>query len=360
MRLLPVLALSATCIVSCAEDTVLPVFGEPVWDGEHLQVWATEDARICGGSFEALDHHAQQVSDYAAQFGVPSTEERYRYYWISAEELEAEAPCFGSACARQGVIYAPRYSPHELVHAEFASSHSSFVDEGVAVMLGDFGIDDVDDPGKTIPEIVSDTEGGDLRNEYYGAAGKFVGAMRELYPDEFLPPLLETQRSDNFARFRSAVTDGGIDLDAVLAFNEAESQCRLGAFRIALSECSIPPTPWVDADEWRVSGTLDCASEDSIGPDGGGVIWTVRSFDVEEAGAYTVTATTEGFGFLSACDTPWCGSGFSGAFRPPGWMLLVSTLPSTVEMQPGRYWVRVQQDIDDDPSPFSVSVVRSR
>lgn len=361
MRSLPVLLLAAAGIVSCSEDDSLPVFGEPVWDGEHLQVWATEDARICGGSFQALDHHAQQLSNYASEFGITSTAERYRYYWTSVEEFQ-DAPCFGSACNREAAIYAPRYSPHEVVHAEFASEHSSFADEGLAVMLGDFGINEFGEPidTETIPHIIDETQGSSLRNEHYNSAGKFVGAMRELYPEEYLPPLLDTQRSDDFERFSTTINSSGIDLDAVIAFNQTENECRLGAYRLAVSECNIPPSPWDNEDEWTASGTIDCASEDTSGPDGGGAIWTIRSFDIIEPGTYTVTAETDGFGLLSACDTPWCGSAFTGSFKPPGWMLLVSTIPGTVEMQPGRYWIRVQQDIDDDPAPFSLSVVRNR
>jgi len=194
MRSFPVLILSAACLVSCAEETALPVFGEPVWDGEHLQVWATEDARICGGSLQALDHHAQQVSDHVAQLGVRSTPERYRYYWISDEENESHDPCpkFGRACFLGITIYATHYSSHEVVHSEFASKHSSFVDEGLAVMLGDFDTSETLDT-TAIPDIIDETQGESLPNEYYRPAGKFIGAMRELYPEEYLAPLLQTQ-----------------------------------------------------------------------------------------------------------------------------------------------------------------------
>ncbi|MGH1341625.1 MAG: hypothetical protein ACRBN8_08755 [Nannocystales bacterium] len=362
MRSFPILLLATACIVSCAEQEPLPVFGERVWDGEHLEIWATDDARICGGSYEALDHHAQQVSEYVNPLGLSSNTERYRYYWLSPEEHEEYDPCpsVGGGCFRGATaVYASRYSSHEVVHAEFALGHHSFVDEGLAVMLGDFGLGEIVET-TSIPDIIDETQGRSLHNEHYGSAGKFIRAMEELHPEEFLPPLLETERTDDFERFATTVTQGDVDLDAAITLNESESECRLEAFRLAVSECSLVPLAWANEAEWSASGVLDCASEHTVGPDASGAIWTIRSFDIVERGSYTVTAVTEGFAVLAGCDAPWCGSAFTGAFKPPGWLLLVSTVPSTVEMEPGRYWIRVEQEIEQDPAPFSLSVVRER
>ncbi|MFN3187679.1 MAG: hypothetical protein ACE37F_37110 [Nannocystaceae bacterium] len=243
MRSFPVLFLATASIVSCAEEDLLPVFGERVWGGEHLEVWATEDARVCGGSYGALEHHAQQVSEYVSPFGLRSNGERYRYYWLSPEEYEEYNPCptVGGGCFRGATaVYASRYSAHELVHAEFARGHSSFVDEGLAVMLGDFGLGEIIET-TTIPEIIDETQGQSLNNEHYGSAGKFVRAMEELYPEEFLPPLLKTERGHDFEGFATRVAQGDLDLDATISLNESESECRLEAFRLPVSECSLTP-----------------------------------------------------------------------------------------------------------------------
>lgn len=363
LRVLLVLALSMLGI-ACAPDT-LPKLGERVWTGEHLEVWATPDAVICAGSYEALDRHAALLTEELAALGVNARDERYRYTWLSEAEYFDADPCpdpFRACVAfeeRQPFIYGFGYSAHEVTHAEFATEHHSFVDEGLAVMFGDAVLAyDEADMAPSIPDVVDDAAGGSLAPEHYGQAGSFVRTTEELYPESYLDALLETRRGDDFAGVSGRFGEAGLDIDASVELYASAENCFIDSTRRALYECSVEPTPWREG-RWTASGAVDCDVADTLGPTtSGDTRWTVRSIDISEPGQYTAWFDTDAalIATMVYCDAPWCGSGF--AVRGNLQLFFPGTL-AAIELQAGRYWFRVEQRMDDpEAGAFELNMIR--
>ncbi len=346
----PILAAIAVLGGACSSEQ-LPVFGTRTWVGDNLEFWTTDDATVCGGSFEALDRHAELLSEFAAERGVETREERYRYFWLSQEELADEQPCAplrGPCYKLPGPnIYAAYYSSHEVVHAELASGHSSFVDEGLATLFGETSLSVV--PVVDVPALVDETRGQNLDGDAYLPAAKFVRAMEELYPEESLPALLTSQPSDDFDTFTRRLTTAGLDIDPALRLYAAEENCRMDAVRISLSGCAVPPTAWGD-DGWRATGRLDCSDPNTLGPSRGDSpeIWTVRSVDIPRAGKYTAWLESDlhTLAGMVFCENSLCGSGFG---RTHNLSRLFPVGFSPLELEAGRYWFRVARLAEDGP-----------
>ena len=212
-------------LAGCAPEQV--EFGTRAWVGEHLEVWTSEGVTVCGGSFEALDRHAAETSEYAMARGVETRASPYRYYWVQPDELQggpcSEGPAPGCFSPRNDAVYATRFYPHEVVYAEFAWGHSSFVDEGFATLLGGSRFVDVaDGPVQT---IIEEASGRALSGEHYEVAAKFVAAADALYPEAAMRPLLQTRRADDFDGMAASASD--LDLDDIVDLHEsARLRCR--------------------------------------------------------------------------------------------------------------------------------------
>ncbi len=359
---LPVLAL-AVLATACAPDE-LPVFGERVWTGEHLEIWATDDAKICAGSAEALDRHAALLTEELASLGVASRSERYRYTWLDETEYLDSAPCpdgFRACVAfedRRPYIYAFGFSAHEVAHAEFATEHHSFVDEGLALMFGDAVLSyDSAETALSIPDLIDSTAGRSLEPEHYAQAGSFVRATQDVYPETYLDALLDTRRPDDFDRVADRFAQAGLDITAPVDLYASEDNCFIDSTRRALSECSVEPTEWRD-DRWTVMGTVDCDDQATLGPTtSGNTRWTIRTIDIPEPGRYTAWFDTDAalLATMVYCEAAWCGSGFAASGNL---QLLVGGTLAALELQPGRYWFRIEQDMDDpDPGAFELNLI---
>ena len=350
-------AAAALLCTACAPEGP-PLVGRRAWVGTHVEVWASYASTICEGSFEALDRHAELLQNFSQNVGVEAATLPYRYNWISSEELDQHDLCPGLSgpCFHHETIYAPYYSGHELVHAAFASGHSSLIDEGLATMLGDPSNERV--PLLDVEATFDATQGGRLDPDAYEAAAKLVRAAQELYPDESLPALMETDRDDGFAEFSDQLQRADIETSAVLNLYQEDPGCRMDAVRVGLSECAGPPTPWT-GDEWRASGELACDSDTTIGPsqDDAPLVWQLRSIEVAQAGDYTARLDA-GDGTLASmtyCDSELCGSGFGRSHNA------THLLPggfSTLELDAGRYWFRVVRPLASGADAYQLTVVR--
>lgn len=341
--------------VACAPDEL--VLGDRTWSGDNLEIWTTDDAVFCGGSFQALDRHASAVASWAEERGVPTRTERYRYYWASAAEFEAAEACKKSSVAcfysDREAVYAHGFFPHEIVHAEFASGHSSFVDEGMATLLGGLRFrqvpDDVD-----IPRLIDDTAGETLGIGNYEVAAKFMRATAELDPEGFLPASMTTRRDDGFESFAPKLS---VDVRDAVDFDAAHRECWFDAVRIPISECSAPPLPWSTPELWEASGVVDCTNEATVGPNLDSDIWVTLPFDVPESGRYTLSFDGDAYVRLLRCDAGFCGE--IGPWDVEGLgVYLLSGLDGYRELIAGRYWFEVRRELGDTHSgEFSLSVV---
>lgn len=345
--------------LACSED--LPVFGEKAWVGDHLEIWTAEDAQVCGGSFDALDQHAELVANYAAARGLTPRSGRYRYYWLSRDAFEAEDPCDGSnGCFRRAgpAIYTWFFTEHELVHAEFASGHSSFIDEGLAEMLGDSAVEPIEAGPPSTRAIMDETRGRTLEGVYYARAARFVRSLEALEPEAYLQSVVATRRADDAEQTLRRIEGAGVDAEAAIELDAQIETCWMDAVRVALSECAQDPIPWSD-DGWSASGRLDCGSADTLGPTGGDTpkVWTTRVFDIEEPGLYTVVfdAGERTDARLVGCDNDVCGSGFN---YPNNFVALFRGQPVPVEFEAGRFWFRVSRALDAPPDEFEVRVLQ--
>lgn len=336
-------------LAGCAPERV--EFGTRAWVGEHLEVWTSEGVTVCGGSFEALDRHAAATSDYAVARGVETRTSPYRYYWVQPDELDggpcAEGPAPGCFSPRNDAIYATRFYPHEVVHAEFASGHSSFVDEGFATLLG--GSRFVDVPDTPVQTVIDQAAGVALPGEDYELAAKFVAAAEALYPEESMGQLLQTRRADDFRAMATAAED--LDLDDIVSLHDNANTCSFDAVRQAVTECTMPPVAW-NGPTWTADGQVDCAASDVMGPNRDDEVWVVRSFEIEAAGEYTVRFEGDATVRLSSCENRFCESGFSfngrGFDDPSNGLFLAAGADYPFEFAAGRHWFRVSRLLDDD------------
>ena len=108
------------------------------WVGEHLEVWTSKAPRS-GASFEALDRHAAETSEYAMAGGVETRASPYRYDWVNPTNsrwtLQRRTRAWSlfppERCGLRHAVLSTRGR-----HAESAWGHSSFVDEGLRHAAG--------------------------------------------------------------------------------------------------------------------------------------------------------------------------------------------------------------------------------
>jgi hypothetical protein len=338
-----VLALSG--LLACSEDND-GLFGERVWIGEHLEVWATSEASICPESFEALDAHAEAVSLWAVEHGVQPNSKRWRYYWLDEETFETSGHCRdgAAACIMGGEIVAQGMVEHESVHAELPAMTGLFF-EGLAGLLGGYVLDrDAVVSASEPVDIRAILDRGIMHSEYSGAEG-FTRILLDRYPDEAVPAMAATAGVRGYENVRDVMQEYGVDLDAALA--EYTGQCRNSGLRFPILECVQPVEPWRTGDLWQADGRLDCASPGNVGPTGLGIT-TVRSFDIEAYGFYTIRISGLN-GFLGGCGVEACAPiQPDGGLADVGGVILTST--TVVELDAGRYWVRLFAT-EDNPDP---------
>lgn len=348
--------LAAFAVLSCGPPS-LPEIGTRAWVGDHLEIWTTPEAEICGGSFQYLDDHAEQLSRFGAARGVEARTERYRYYWMDEatfRETGLCVPSYAKGClVRRRDIYTAALFTHELVHGEFPKATHSFLEEGLAEVLGDIPrLGETTEALVDVPSIFDETRGTRLALNRYRNAALFTRLLLDLFPDEALLAIQDTKRDMDYADVRQRLGMHGIDLDDVIDVYAGLERCWMEQVRIPLVECSIEPTPWIDGSTWDISGRLSCDDAETLGPSvWDNEMWVVRTVDIAAAGQYTlwldgIDANT--VGRFVACEPTPCESKKEHSLP---FQVVVPGVPVWHSFAPGRYWFRVSRPLIEGPEP---------
>lgn len=343
-------ALALSSLTSCSEEDD-GLFGERVWVGEHLEVWATPEATICADSFEALDAHAEAVSQWAVEHGIEPNSRRWRYYWLDEETFNESGECSHGAggCALGSGVQAPYMFEHEIVHAELPSMAGLF-NEGLAGLLGGFSLlsADVESPSDPV-DVRAILERQIERSEYSGAEG-FTRLLLDRYPEQAVAAMAATGGLHGFAKIRDVMEGYGIDLDQ--AVEDYSGQCFNPGLRFPLLECA-EASPWQTVERWEASGDLNCGSSGGVGPTATGVT-TVRSFDIAEPGYYTIRPAGLN-AWLGGCELDACAPvGVEESIVDVGGFIISN--PTAVELDVGRYWLRVFVSEDRPDTQWALTV----
>lgn len=331
--------LFALALGACTEDEDLPHFGTLRYEGENLEVWASEGLSPCGGTYPYLD---AWLTGFREHLGGSARPQHQIYYWLDAEDYEETTcpqPSDGCALWGRNRVYS-RQIPceHELVHAELDTMKSSSIfTEGVAELFGSNGSLTGDPRSYPLDDLLGQHDR--IPYEGYRTAGRFSRYLTETYGlEQFLDVVRASPRGGG--RLEIAQTFASVldeDLDEIVADFETYAPCSTVAWRYFDYEClTMPTTPWVSPDLWEVSLDVHC-DEEAIGPRNGH-FWTLRAFDVAEPGEYRITGSTDDNArvYIVPCaiscydeESPRALGGFVAAAL-------------NVRMERGRYWVRTE------------------
>lgn len=331
----------------CAPDDELPL-PPVVWEGESVRVRMDDPAiEVCGGTFEALDRHAELVREALLLEGDGVVE-----YSIGDQDF-VESACphpelspSGCATHPDGHVFARvPYIPHEIVHAvriqdpSIASLSSAF-EEGLATVFGsDPPIDD------TIPlDIVSLLE------------DPLVGGPEDYYrAGHMVAILLERHGIDAFRRFdvRARTTEEALAF--LEAFGETKEQfadaaesaphCEQSQWWKPLFECGGEPTV-ADPQTGRLtlSGNLDCGEPDVQGPEYGRM-WASHHFRLDEP--TSIVSYEFDMPDDATLEIVGCSLGCPRRFAYIGDRFDVGSVSDGLPgLEPGEYFLRMSRPID--------------
>ncbi len=273
-------SLAAFCVSllsACSQDAVVNA-PRPMaaWFGEHLAI-GTDGVTACGGSFEAMDRHADLVGkELMAEEGF-----ELDVYVLPPNFDFADGPCEDSACSYESEIWTT-YLPasHEIVHGVRSNAVGwsavreapSVLEEGLAEVYGD-DVSTVAPTAMLAP--VEDVLDGDVVGlAEYQRAGHFVRYLLERYSLDEVMDLASAGRSVTLeAAFEEVL---GESLTRVLADYAQYPICSRNDWRIPILECAGERTPWIAEAPRRVSWTflVSCDDDDVIGPRFGRVYTT--------------------------------------------------------------------------------------
>lgn len=349
--------LAAGLLAGCAPEHELPL-PPVVWEGTSVRVRMDDPGiQVCGGSFEALDRHAELVREALLLRGDEVVE-----YSIGDQEfvdercdLDTSAPCTKSTTG--DVFTSIPMHEHELVHAvrildpELALRSSSF-EEGLATM---FGGDRFDDEVPSFdPSILLLEEPLDGTLAYYSAG-------------QALAHLLARHGADAFRSFDTLAStmDEGDAFEA--AFGESKEQfvaaisgsphCEQSRWWAPLLECDGAP---VTADPTTgglvLSGSLACGAADVRGPRFGRM-WTSRHFRLDERTSmlsYEFDMPEDALLEIVACE-----GGCPERFAYIGTRDQVGSIDDGVPaLEPGEYFLRMSRPVSQGDASFELVMHR--
>lgn len=348
--------LAGLCI-ACAPDEELPL-PPVVWEGESVRVRMDDPGiEVCGGSFEALDRHAELVREALLLEGDGVVEYSIGDPAFVDErcDLDTSAPCTDSVTG--DVFTSIPMHEHEIVHAvrlldPELSLRSSPFEEGLATMFGGDRFDDDDPPLDPSILLIDEQLEGAL--EYYNAG-------------QTMALLLERHGRDAFRAFDTLASTMNEDEAFLTAFGESKEQfvfaiedsphCEQSQWWIPLLECNGDPAA---ADPMTgalvLSGSLDCGSPDVYGPRSDRM-WTSRHFLLDETTsdlAYEFDIPEDATVEIIAC-----GGGCPDRLAYIGTNdQLGSVLNGVPSLQPGEYFLRLSRPVSDTDGSFQIVIHR--
>jgi len=317
-----------------------PEFPEVTWEGEHLHVAQSASGRVCGGSYAYQDLFVERLAEL---LGV-TLDAPIRYAFVDPEEIQAY--CFQDGYG--GCYYDDKaYSPvpvltHELAHAvadRAGWDGPRAFKEGFAEVFG-FN-SDTDVERLPIRGVIEDFVAG--RDHYYTAA-LFVRFLVERYGlDRFGDFMLATDKDDEFSAIEASFkTHFGEPIDAAFAAFDAYPTCSAWANQAAIVECGMEPPSW-DSDSTRITVSLDCGDEGTIGPfgEGSGLMSAARTLEIAEGGVYQMTVTSTSSA-RNVVRLSHCGSCWEAVDK-----IIAAGSTRTVELPPGRYFADFIGDVEE-------------
>jgi hypothetical protein len=348
-RLVGVAGWSLAMMGGCAPEDELPL-PPIVWEGESVRVRMDDPAiEVCGGTFEALDRHAQLVreallleGDGVIEYSIGDVE------YIESVCSHPELSPNGCAAHPDGQVFTRvPYIPHEIVHAAriqdpSSTSLSSAFEEGLATVFGsDPPIDDTI-PLDTLGILEDPLVGGP---ESYYRAGHMVAI------------LLDRHGIDAFRRFdtRARTTE---EAQAFLeVFGETKEQfaevadsvphCEQSQWWKPLFECDGEP---IVADPetglLTLTGNLDCSEPDVQGPEFGRM-WASRHFRLDEPTA--VVSYEFEMPDDATLEVVGCSQGCPQRFAYIGERFDVGSVSNGLPgLEPGEYFLRMSRPVDGE------------
>lgn len=330
------------------------------WEGEHLRAGGDLDG-VCQGNFSYMD---MLVGELQRRLGTPGAR-LVDYYYFAGDEEEVRSHCgdgdshflVGCTSSDQEVFSLEIPMEHELVHAvhaEVGFSHRS-LEEGLAEYLGDDG----DLPGRTeamgaLSEGIAAATPRGLPLGYYPLAGHFVSFL-----DGEIGTSAAMKRIDALG-FGDSVDDVELELGMALAGGfpvleqeyEAVPTCAQVSYRDAEPMCNVAAPLFEQCTpNWDMSADIyvdvDCSNPDVLGPRED-EIWTYRTFEILNAGTYSVLATSGSAEFAEGIVLKRCAGGCDSA--PIGFSTQGEgdfLVPEHVGLGPGRYLVRFTRPVDE-------------
>jgi hypothetical protein len=342
----------------CAPEEELPL-PPVVWEGESVRVRMDDPTiEVCGGSFEALDRHAELVREALLLEGDGVIE-----YSIGDQDFVDER-CRNSphespqACTNTGngrVFTTEQFSQHEIVHAVRVLDPriellSSAYEEGLATLYG------ADLVGRevTAPNALETLNDSNVAGSAeYDRAGQVVALLIELNGVEafrrFNQSAIATSEAEAFLDIL------GETIEDFAAYADASPACERSQWWQPLLECDGEPiAPDPETGSMVLSGNLACGEADARGPSLGNM-WISRHFRLDEA------TSSLGYRFEMPDDATLeivaCDGGCPERFAYIGTRYQVGSFGNGLpNLEPGEYYLRMSRPVSDDEGGFEITL----
>lgn len=328
----------------------------PYYDGEHLEVWASDGLEACNGTFPYME---SWLSAFRERVGQPDSTVRHTFYWLSPEEFET-SPCEPNAvaCASRSNVYSSVVpAEHELVHVELEGRPPSLIREGAAEVFG--CMDRLNAGNRASIEAMADES--QISGYDYQTAGRFSRFLIDRFG---VDAYLDLYAGLHGVEGRSGLAEGvadvlGVELSSLAEEFEQRPACDLEAWRFYDVECSmLALESWLDGDHWSMTVDLACESLDIIGPRGG-IVWARRALYVEETDQYEMSIASDdpsSVAIVFSCDATCVRD---EPAEPTPLIIPVATIdrPTTLVLDAGRHWLRIEQAADSG-APVTVRIER--
>lgn len=311
---------------------------------------------LCAGSMPAIERTLVHFGSFT---GLGLAPEAVQVYWVSPPLAEELCGFPSSACNPDDGVAVTPYLPveHELAHT-YLDVHMGngprfpFFEEGFAVALGREGAHGM--PKTTLEEATSDPWTQRLGQKHYARAGHFVDFMfREFEPEavmDFYAGISGESRWSSMKKTFSRVF--GEDYETFAERYEAEApECGRVAWSRA-AECLATPLPWKSETQWSFETDLRCEADGVSGGVGRDNIWTTATLEVETQGKYNLNVLWPD-GFDTSVLLQRCGP-CEQAIRTNSNDLI----GTSVELEPGTYYVFVERPLDNPASRVVVTLSR--
>jgi len=337
----------------CAPDEELPL-PPVVWEGESVRVRMDDpEIEVCGGSFEALDRHAELVREALLLEGDGVIEYSIGDEEFVDERCNSDTPIACTKATTGVVLTTEPFIQHEIVHAvrildPRTSLRSSSIEEGLATL---FGSDDL--PQGT---VLLDAKSIFEDNNVVGDAEYFrAGSLMAL--------LLERHGVDRFRSFDLLARDLSEDRSFEEAFGETKADFAAMADEAPLCDASQWWVPLLECDGEAMiadpetggasfNGNLRCGDDRTLGPRRGRM-WTSRHF--------RLTAPTNRFNYHidmpddATLEIVSCDDSCPERFAYFGTRYEVTSFGNALpDLEPGEYFLRMSRSVSDDDGRFEI------